>query len=277
MTPEQAFSVDLYRGTAPYYDRYRPPYPALLLDDLRRRLPISGRGRLLDLACGTGQIARALAGDFAEVVAVDQEPESVALGASKATCSGVDNIRWLSGPAETAVVDGLFELVAVGTAFHRLDRPVVARRMRSWLRAGGGVALLWSDVPTSGDRPWQVAMEELFTEWMAKAGVVDRVPAAWIHAMEREPHELVLRRAGFDYAGKFEFTVELTWTLETLAGFVYSTSVLNRRALGDSAAAFEHALADRLAPLAPDGAFEQSASYAYELARAPDAAPRSRP
>lgn len=261
------FGDDLYRGTAPYYDRYRPAYPEALIDDLLRRHPVSGRGRLLDLACGTGQVALPLCRSFAEVVAVDQEPESVAYGEAKARSIGVRNISWLQGAAETVTLAGPFELVTVGTAFHRLNRPLVARRMRAWLQAGGAVALLWSDVPSSGDQPWQAAMAELLSEWMTKAGTTDRVPAGWVQAMEQVPHEQVLRQAGFDYAGKHEFTVEWRWTIETLIGFVYSTSILNRHALADRAAEFERDLAGRLAPLATDGAFRQSAGCAYELAR----------
>jgi SAM-dependent methyltransferase len=267
--PRVVFRTDLYRGTAPYYDRFRPAYPAAMFDDLRHRLPISGRGRLLDLACGTGQIAFPLAGDFTEVVAVDQEPESVAFARAKAGGAGVTNIRWMTGMAETAAIEGRFELVAVGNAFQRLDRTRVARRMFDWLQPGGGVALVWGDSPWRGEQPWQNAMEDLFAEWMARAGASDRVPAGWEAAMDAEPHHEVLDRAGLDYLGKFEFTAEQIWTVETLAGFVYSTSFLNQSALGCQAARFEADLADRLLAAVPDGEFHQDASYAYELACKP--------
>jgi 2-polyprenyl-3-methyl-5-hydroxy-6-metoxy-1,4-benzoquinol methylase len=78
--PELEYRHDLYRGTALHYDRYRPPYPKALLDDLLQRSSVTGRGRLLDLACGTGQLALPLARSFAEVYAVDQESEMVAFG-----------------------------------------------------------------------------------------------------------------------------------------------------------------------------------------------------
>jgi SAM-dependent methyltransferase len=51
-------------------------------------LPVSGAGRLVDLACGTGQVALSLAHHFAEVV-VDQEEEMVAYGRAKAEAAGV--------------------------------------------------------------------------------------------------------------------------------------------------------------------------------------------
>jgi hypothetical protein len=52
---EPRFAADLYRGTAGYYDRYRLPYPEVMITDLVRRAEVSEHGRLLDLARGTGQ------------------------------------------------------------------------------------------------------------------------------------------------------------------------------------------------------------------------------
>ena len=267
MTPDPGFRTDLYRGTAPFYDRYRTPYPDALFDDLRRRMPLSGHGRVVDLACGTGQIAFALARHAVEVIAVDQEGDSVAFGRAKAKAAGVSNITWVTGPAETVMLNGPVELVTVGNAFQRLNRPIVAQRMGSLLQPGGGLALLWADSPWAGDLPWQTALRELFAGWMARAGANDRVPAGWESAMKLDPHEEVLRRAGFEYVGKFDFTMEQTWTVETLTGFVYSTSFLNLHALGGQAPEFERDLVERLGPYGADGVFGQSAGYAYELAR----------
>lgn len=269
MEPQFSFPTDLYRGTAPYYDRFRPPYPEALLDDLCRRLPVSGTGRLLDLACGTGQIALPLAGRFVEVWAVDQEPESVAFAKAKAEQDGVTKIRWSAGAAQTVDLDGPFELVAVGNAFHRLDRPVIARRMFSWLEPGGGVALLWGGTPGQGRQSWQRELFSLYEEWMVKLGVTDRVPASWERVLDRYPHERVLAEAGFEYEGKFEFAVELTWTVQSLAGFSYSTSFLNREVLGARVAEFEMDLSDRLGPHAEGGTFREQTSFTYQLARKP--------
>ncbi len=116
MPSHHGFRPDLYRGTAPFYDAYRPPYPGALFADLGRHIRISGTGRLLDLACGAGQVALALADLFAEVWAVDQEAESVAQGRSTANARAIDNITWITGRAETASLDGPFEIVGIGNA-----------------------------------------------------------------------------------------------------------------------------------------------------------------
>jgi SAM-dependent methyltransferase len=85
---EVRFAADLYRGTAGYYDRYRLPYPEGMLADLVRRAGVSGRGRLLDLACGTGQLAFPLRRWFCGVWAVDQEPDMVEVVRAKAAAMG---------------------------------------------------------------------------------------------------------------------------------------------------------------------------------------------
>jgi SAM-dependent methyltransferase len=269
VAPELSYRKDLYRGTAPYYDRYRPPYPQALLDDLRRRLPVTGKGKLLDLACGTGQIALPLADDFSEAWAIDQEKEAVAYGRSNAAARGVGNIVWVAAEAERVDLRPDFELVTIGNAFHRLDRHVVALRSYSWLLPGGGIALLWGNAPWDGSGSWQRAMAELLDAWAKRVGATDRVPAGWEAAMDRDPHAEILRRAGFDYVGRFEFPVLQTWTVTALVGFVYSTSSLNREVLGTHATTFEQEMRELLLSREPEGAFREPATFAYELARRP--------
>src|ERR1700727_2088924 len=93
MADEVRFAADLYRGTAAAYERYRLPYPAAMITELGRSAQVSGRGRLLDLACGTGQLAFPLRGWFAEVWAVDQEPDMVEAVRAKAATAEAPNFR----------------------------------------------------------------------------------------------------------------------------------------------------------------------------------------
>ena len=69
------FRRDLFKGTAYYYERFRPGYPDTLIADLLERVP--GRTRLLDVACGTGQVTVPLAKVFEDVLAIDQEAEMI--------------------------------------------------------------------------------------------------------------------------------------------------------------------------------------------------------
>jgi ubiquinone/menaquinone biosynthesis C-methylase UbiE len=267
---QPVFRSDLYKGTAPYYDRFRPPYPTALLNDLLARAGVRAGGRLLDLACGTGQLAFALRDSFAEVWAVDQEPEAVDFGREKARAQRVTNVRWLAQTAEALEAPAAsFDLITIGNAFHRLRRREVARNAFRWLKDGGCLALVWGDLPSQGQATWQRALLHTIESWAARMKASDRVPTGWDTAIEKEPHRAVLEAAGFETVGRFEFTEARSWTVEDLIGLVYSTSLLPKHVLGDLATEFEADVTAELLQIEPSGQFHADLSFAYDLARRP--------
>ena len=198
MGDEARFAVDLYRGTADHYDRYRLPYSRTMLGDLTARAHVSGHGRLLDLACGTGQLAFPLRRRFAEVWAVDQEPDMVNLVRTKAAAMGEEaHIRPVLSSAESLDVEpGYFELAVIGNAFHRLDRDAVARRVLDWLEPGGHLALCWSSSPWTGEEPWQITLAAALDRWQVLLGAEQRIPDGWDVPRSHRPDLQVLTEAG---------------------------------------------------------------------------------
>ena len=270
MADEIRFAADLFRGSAGYYDRYRLPYPEAMLADLVLRAEVSQRGRLLDLACGTGQLAFPLRRWFSEVWAVDQEPDMVELVRAKATAGGAGEVRAIVSSAETFRAEPeYFELAVIGNAFHRLDRDLTAGRVLGWLKPGGHLALCWSPQPWSGEGDWQRALAAMLDRWMTALGAEGRIPAGWDVARQRRPDLQVLSEAGFDVAGNHEFPVGHRWSLPELAGLIRSTSFLPASVLGDQGAAFDADLADTLGPYSDGGAVTETMSFNYELARRP--------
>jgi ubiquinone/menaquinone biosynthesis C-methylase UbiE len=268
VTDPADFAADLYRGTARDYDRFRLGYPATMLDDLLDRCRPSGQGVLVDLACGTGQLAFALLPRFAAVWAVDQEPDMVRVVAGKA--SGADQVRPVVSRAEDLDVPaGSVELVTVGNAFHRLRRDAVARRAYGWLRPGGHLALCWSTSPWDGDAGWQQALAEVIARWRTRLATGDIIPPGWDRDRRERPDAAVLRDAGFEETARAESTAEHRWTIPELAGHLYSTSFLPRAVVGARAPAFEADLAARLSPHAEHGTLTETVSFAYHLARRP--------
>lgn len=270
VSDEIRFAPDLYRGTAGYYDRFRLGYPDALLGDLLSRVRPTGRGRLLDLACGTGQLAFALRGRFAEVWAVDQEPGMAEVVRAKAAAAGAGHVRPVAAAAEDLAAEpGSFELAVIGNAFHRLRREPLARLVLGWLKPGGFLALCWSDGPSSGPEDWQAALADLLRRWQAALGAGSRIPANWQQPRREHPDAEVLADAGFEAAGRFAFLVPHDWTVPELAGWVRSTAPLPPSVLGDRGPEFDADLAATLGPYARDGRLTQPVSYAYELARKP--------
>jgi SAM-dependent methyltransferase len=267
---EVRFAADLYRGTAGYYDRYRLPYPEVMIEDLARTAQVSGRGRLLDLACGTGQLTFPLRQRFADVWAVDQEPDMVEVVRVKAAAAGARNVRPIVASAETLhAAPGHFELAVIGNAFHRLDRDLAARRLHGWLQPGGHLALCWSSTPWIGQARWQQALAATLDQWKATLGAEHRIPAGWDLARQRRPDSRVLSDAGFQLAGPRQFAIEHRWTLPELAGFIRSTSFLPAAVLGDQAHAFDADLAARLGPHSNAGTLTENVNFLYELAQKP--------
>lgn len=266
MNGPPVFRPDLYRGTAEFYDRFRLPYPPDLVEHLCREASVSGAGRLLDLACGPGTVTFALSDHFVEVWAVDQETETIEFATRKAADQDVQNVRWIAGRAEDVDADEVFELVTIGTAFHRLDRRRVAEQAARWLRSGGHLALLWSNTPLSGAEPWQQVYAATLVDWMQRTGADDRLPPELEGHLVQHPQAAVLTDAGFADVRRYEFPEIHDWTIAALIGLVYSTSLLPRSVLGDRVGAFEADLEARLTAIEPSGIFREYATFAYDLA-----------
>lgn len=264
------FDPDLYRGTSRDYERFRIPYPAVMLDALLDWTRPSGRGRVLDLACGTGQISFAVAERFGEVWAVDQEPDMIDLVREKARAADADHVHAVVSRAEDLVAPASgFELVTIGNAFHRLDREAIAANALRWLEPNRHIALLWSTGPWTGDADWQRALSLVIERWKTRLGVHARAPTGWDQARQLRPDVAVLTVAGFEPLGSQRFPTEHEWTVDALIGFVYSTSFLPRAVVANQAFAFERDVRREVGELATGGVVRQTIDFALELARHP--------
>ena len=263
---------DAFAGTAAAYARWRPPYPAALLDWLVAETAGGSHARLLDLATGPGRIALAMASRFGEVWALDLEPEMIAVARAAAEARGVANIRWSVGPAEALdAPDRHFDLITAGEAFHRLDQALIAAKARRWLKRGGGLATLGAGAILNGTRDWQLATVELVRRWTAKA-----FPTGWAPGRAGVDPSLaatmrLVEAAGLPLVADRTFKVAHAWTFEGVLGYLHSTSVASRRILGEDADAFAAALQSTLEPFADaDGRLQDELDFGCTLFRNPD-------
>jgi len=153
-----ASPLGLFTGSLPeMYERFLVaplfrPFAQELLD----RAGISRDDRLLDVACGTGivaRLAREMIGDRGRVVGVDASPGMIAMARTVAPA-----IDWREGDAAHLPVgdDQAFEIVSChqGLQFFA-DKPAATREMRRALAPGGRLALAtWlpvQDIPLIRD------------------------------------------------------------------------------------------------------------------------------
>jgi ubiquinone/menaquinone biosynthesis C-methylase UbiE len=216
----------MFKGTAPYYARYRPAYPPELLVRLAAAAGLDGTGRLLDLGCGTGHVAVPLSRYVEEVVAVDAEPEMLAELPA--------DIRAVQGRAED--VDetwGAFQLVTIGRAFHWMDGPVVLDRLA---RVTWQVALLGD---SHEDSEAKTAVTEIARDLLGERPAMKQPGVRYAQA---------LAQSRFNDVIEISVEVERTWTIDELIGFAYSTSFASLARVGERRDEFERVLRERLKP-----------------------------
>jgi len=152
MTEPAPYDPTLYKGSAAYYLRGRPPYSLALRKTLAMECGLDGTGRLLDVGCGPGVLAVELAPLVDEAVGLDPDADMLTEAAQHAQRQRVTNVRWVQGLAEQLpdIVRGRFRLVTFGQSFHRTERERVAEAVYDLLEPGGSIALV---AHTVDDRP----------------------------------------------------------------------------------------------------------------------------
>jgi SAM-dependent methyltransferase len=110
---------------------------------LFERLDLRSDELVLDVAAGTGRVARALAPAARAVVAIDATRTTLAIGHTGADEAGLDNVIFQLGDAAALpFLDSSFDVVVSRFAVHHFEEPSlqVAEMIRC-LRPGGRLAL----------------------------------------------------------------------------------------------------------------------------------------
>ncbi|WP_026871479.1 class I SAM-dependent methyltransferase [Inquilinus limosus] len=156
-----------FRTAAAHYLQGRPPYAAGLFPRIARTcgLGLGPDHRVMDLGCGPGQIAVALAPLAGEVVGIDPEPEMLAVAAEAAERAGV-RVTWHQGSSyDLGPQFGRFRLVTMGRSFHWMDRAETLRRLDAMIDPGGAVVLIHDDHPKVPDNRWVQTYRELLDRY----------------------------------------------------------------------------------------------------------------
>lgn len=123
------------------YDRHRPSYPDVLVDEACEAAGIGPGSGVLEIGCGTGQLTRSLLARDLRVTAV--EPGAQLLARARDQLDGAGDVRFVNARLEDALLPAArYDAVFSASAIHWVDPDVSWRKVADALVDGGSLALL---------------------------------------------------------------------------------------------------------------------------------------
>lgn len=232
-SPEQRAARHRRRATfgeiADRYDRYRPGYAPSLVDALVATARLRAASTVLEVGCGTGQLAELLASRSLRVTALDVGTSMIA-AARRRVGPGV--VLHVSSFEDFDAAADAFDLVVSVDAFHWVDPEVRYEKASHVLRSSGWLAVVLCDEryeePLQGAivSMWVARSEDGVAWWHTpKATVGEEIAASGcfgpvvesVHEWElvRSPDEVVELEAtratalDWDAAARHRFSDEL--------------------------------------------------------------------
>jgi len=245
-----------FASTVDYYTRYREPYPAVFFRAVATKLALTGKERLLDVACGPAPLAIGLAPFVASVTGVDPEPNMLDVARTAAREAGV-KLELIAARLEALPENvGEFDLVTIGRAIHWFDRAAALPVLERLAAKGGPVVICGATTSSSAVNPWIQKFKEVRQAWSSEPphalSELGAVPERWV-----EYFQTWFAGSRFRLVDDISVAECHRITIPELVGRALSMSSTAPAALGDRRVAFEQAMADALQPYSQNGVLEE--------------------
>jgi SAM-dependent methyltransferase len=232
------FTAD-FGKTAEDYARHRAGYPDWLFERLMRRGLARPGMRALDLATGTGYLARGLAQRGLTVAGLDVSADMIAAAKALDAAQGV-TIEYVVGKAEeTGLPDASFDLVTAATCWHWFDRAKACAEVLRLLKPGGWLLICSMDWLPLGDN--LVARTE---------AIVQRHNPKWpfggLDGMQRHAVR-DMRLGGFQAIETFSVDITVPYSHEAWRGRMRASAPISGSLGPDQVRAFDAELGAMLA------------------------------
>ncbi|GHE63661.1 methyltransferase [Streptomyces capitiformicae] len=209
-------TVGFSGAVAEYYAEFRRGYPSEVFDALQEVFELSEADVVLDLGCGTGQLALPFASRVRSVVGMDPEPDMLRLASVAADDQGIRNATWILGadtdvPALGALMgERSLALTVIGQALHWMQHEELFRAVSPLLRVGGGIAVISNGTPLwLQNSAWSRALRGCLEKWLgttleASCGTSSRDRLRYAQAMESAGF-VDVREIVVEYSGDLTF------------------------------------------------------------------------
>lgn len=244
-------------STAPFYTRYREPYPASFFREVARREGLEGTERFIDIGCGPGSLAIGFAPYVKSCVGVDVETEMLEAARVEAARAGV-HVELIQARIEDLPSDiGTFHAVSVGRALHWFDRDEALAVLERIVAPGGWIAICGTRTRSAATEGWDGAFHD--------------VRRAWSSDPDESKYHISIedwfRDSRFHKTDQVEVIESHAVTIPEMIGRALSMSTTSPEVLGERRSAFEAAMREALEPLAEDGVFEEQVTAIATVVR----------
>jgi len=258
------FDPELYRGTYEYYAKYRPGIPEEVINVIIEYFDIKPTDRVLDIGCGTGQVALVMEGKCREIVCLDPDPEMLTQ-AKKATKNSKIRLTWINrGSEDLGELKeklGTFKVATICRAFNWMDQEQVLNDLNALINENGGVALFGDKSLWTGDEEWQRAVKKVIQKYLGEERRAGK-------GKFKEPKELwdeIMARSVFRFIKIHDVPIVRNWDIESIIGYLFSTSFTAPHLFGDRLDRFKKEVKSTLLSINPKGVFQENAVWAMTL------------
>jgi len=146
------------------YAKYRPGYPAALLNFLTAECGLSPALAVADIGAGTGLLTRLFLDNGNPVWAVEPDP-AMRAAAERELGFAFPSFHSVAGSAEaTKLPEASIDFWTAGQAFHWFDPALARAEARCILRPGGWAVLVWN-VRRTDATPFLTAYEQFLSNY----------------------------------------------------------------------------------------------------------------
>lgn len=206
-------STSRFTGRAAGYAKYRPGYPAKVLEYLQHECHLTPHAVIADVGSGTGIFTSLLLDCGYAVYAV--EPNEAMRGQAERQFKSNAHFHSINGTAETTTLDNRsINLIVCAQSFHWFSNAATKSEFKRILAPHGHVALIWNNRCIDAD-DFAIAYEILLKQQEGDYEIVN--------------HQNLTEAdfAGFYHGGKYKlskFSNFQVFNFEQLAGRAFSSS-----------------------------------------------------
>jgi SAM-dependent methyltransferase len=153
------------------YVKYRPGYPAGVIETLAKECGLTAKSVIADIGSGTGISSEVFLKHGNRVFGVEPNREMRETGDQ--LLGKYPDFTTVNGTAETTTLpDSSIDFVTAGQAFHWFDREPTRKEFARILKPSGWVALIWNERLTDTS-PFLRAYEDLLQQYAVDYKAVD--------------------------------------------------------------------------------------------------------